>query len=154
MLETKLKAYKKLVRNMTLGDVEEAAACTLKMDGMSTGSMAPKVRALHESKRENAWAFRVRENGVLVGWALVWRKEKYEPESGPVNKWLKDDPDGPLQAYFYTQPKMRGKGIGRILVDAIVKEFGEAPEVFPWDKRSSAFFKEMGLPAAEGWYYL
>lgn len=85
----------------------------------------------------SAWPEPRYDRQVPVAWSLL------EPE------WSFEDNDSPLRIGFYTDPTWRRRGLGKLLLNEILRlahRLGTRRLIaHPWNKRSTAFFSGLGF---------
>lgn len=102
-----------------------------------SGEMMYKLRDLRHDDDEG-YALRIVENDVLIAWSLVfkisdggcWCTSEFCGNNGPAS-W---------GSHYYTRTSHRRMGYGRLLREAVKKQFGEEVNTFGWDYRSDTFF--------------
>ena len=92
----------------------------------SRGQMRSEIRWRYRAKDKNAKVCLVKDEAdLLLGWALYFKRPRRQlPES-----------------HFYVRVKCRKRGIGRTLMQEVLKENGKI-KVCPHDHRSGIFFAE------------
>lgn len=91
----------------------------------SRGLMKRTLINYKENKPQDAYAYMIWRDDILVSWVLVFRQG-----STGTPTW---------NAHFYTFSKYRRKGLGIALCKRIAKDFPDVT-VWPWNQGSDKFF--------------
>jgi GNAT superfamily N-acetyltransferase len=101
-----------------------------------------------------ALAIIAREEGQIVGWALVHATAIETREKPYSRRMVYHGID--WHCYLYVRRSRRGRGIGRLLVSEATDHAREqrlgALRVRPWDAQSAKFFARIGRTNARVWW--
>jgi ribosomal protein S18 acetylase RimI-like enzyme len=95
---------------------------------LSNGTMWDSFLNAKENKVGSVYIAKL--DGEIVGWLL----------QRPMPPW---EPKGTDDAKIFVHPEHRREGIGRKLIKAAQETSGGRMVVYPWNKRSGAFFDEV-----------